>query len=56
VGVADVNLATAAEVGVALERVAVIQPSPAQWAATIAAVVGAFDIVVLAPCHRVSTG
>jgi threonine dehydrogenase-like Zn-dependent dehydrogenase len=54
VGVADVNLATAAEVGVALERVAVMQPPPAQWAATIAAVIGAFDIVVLAPAHRVS--
>ena len=56
VGVADINLATAAEVGVALERVAVIQPPTAQWSATIAAVVGAFDIVVLAPCHRVSAG
>ena len=56
VGVADANLATAAELGVALERVAVMHPLPAQWSATVAAVVGAFDIVVLAPCHRVSAG
>ena len=56
VGVADANLATAAELGVALERVAVMHPAPAQWSATIAAVVGAFDIVVFAPCHRVSAG
>ena len=56
VGVADANLATAAELGVALERVAVMYPSPAQWSATVAAVIGAFDIVVLAPCHRVSAG
>jgi hypothetical protein len=56
VGVADANLATAAELGVALERVAVMHPLPAQWSATVAAVIGAFDIVVLAPCHRVSAG
>jgi hypothetical protein len=56
VGVADANLATAAELGVALERVAVILPPPAQWSATVAAVVGSFDIVVLAPSHRVSAG
>jgi hypothetical protein len=56
VGVADANLATAAELGVALERVAVMHPPPAQWSATVAAVVGAFDIVVLAPSHRISAG
>ena len=56
VGVADANLATAAELGVALERVAVMHPLPAQWSATVAAVIGAFDIVVLAPSHRVSAG
>ena len=54
VGVADANLATAAELGVALERVAVMHPLPAQWSATVAAVIGAFDIVILAPSHRVS--
>jgi hypothetical protein len=56
VGVVDANLATAAELGVALERVAVMHPLPAQWSATVAAVIGAFDIVVLAPSHRVSAG
>ncbi|MEO5838511.1 MAG: hypothetical protein ABIQ73_19025 [Acidimicrobiales bacterium] len=56
VGVADANLTTASELGVALERVAVMHPLPAQWSATVAAVIGAFDIVVLAPCHRVSAG
>ena len=56
VGVADANLATAGELGVALERVAVMHPPPAQWSATVAVVVGSFDIVVLAPSHRVSAG
>jgi len=56
VGVADANLTTAGELGIALERVAVVDPPPAQWSATVAAVVGAFDIVMLAPCHRVSPG
>jgi hypothetical protein len=56
VGMADANLATAGELGVALERVAVIHPPLEQWSATVAAVVGAFDIVLLAPVHRVSLG
>jgi hypothetical protein len=56
VGLTDANLATAGELGVALERVAVILPPPEQWAATVAAVVGAFDFVLLAPNHRVGLG
>jgi hypothetical protein len=56
VGVTDANLTTAGELGVALERVAVVLPPPAQWSATVAAVVGAFDIVMLAPSHRVPLG
>jgi hypothetical protein len=56
VGMADANLTTAGELGVALERVAVIFPPPEQWSAAVAAVVGAFDFVMLAPNHRVSLG
>jgi hypothetical protein len=56
VGMPDANLATAGELGVALERVAVMLPPIDQWSATVAAVVGAFDFVMLAPSHRVPLG
>ena len=54
VGVDDAGLMAAAELGVALERIAVVRPTPAQWAAATAAMVGGFDIVMLAPTHRVT--
>jgi hypothetical protein len=42
------------ELGVALERVVVVQPPPEQWAAAVAAVIGAFDIVLAGPPRRLS--
>lgn len=48
VGGSSVGWMAATEVGVALERVAVLLPGPAEWASTVAALIGAFDVVVLA--------
>lgn len=57
VGMPNVGLAAAAELGVALERVAVIDaPEPGQWATVVAALLGAFDMVLVAPGHRVGAG
>jgi hypothetical protein len=57
VGVPGVGLQAAAELGVALERAAVIaSPEPAAWANVVAALVGAFDVVVVGPGHRVPAG
>jgi hypothetical protein len=50
VGLPELGLAAAAEIGVALERVAVIgAPPPESWATVVASLVGAFDIVLLGP-------
>ena len=38
----------------ALERVAVLHVTQVQWAAAAAAMVGGFDIVLVAPTHRVA--
>lgn len=55
--VADLGLAAGAELGVALERVAVVEvPDPSSWSAAVAAVIGAVDLVVVAPRHRVRPG
>lgn len=57
VGLDDLGLAAAAELGVDLERlVLVVEPPPATWGAVVAALVGAFDVVVVAPRHRVRAG
>lgn len=57
VGLPGAGLAAAAELGVALERVAVIDaPEPDQWASVVAALLGAFDLVLVSPGHRVSAG
>jgi len=57
VGLPTLGLAAAAELGVALERLVVVRdPSPASWASVVAALVGSFDGVVLAPTHRVRAG
>jgi hypothetical protein len=54
VGLADLGLPAAAELGVALDRLAVVRrPPPASWGTVVAALVGAFDVVLLAPAHRV---
>jgi hypothetical protein len=48
VGLPAVGLAAAAELGLALERLAVIAaPPPEQWATVVAALVGAFDLVLV---------
>ncbi len=57
VGCDDLGLAAAAEAGVALERLALVaEPAPDQWAGVVAAFVGAVDVVVMGPTHRVRVG
>jgi hypothetical protein len=57
VGVPELGLAAASELGLCLERVVLVgEPSPASWGSVVAALVGAFDVVVLAPTHRVRRG
>jgi hypothetical protein len=54
VGLAGTGLAAAAELGVALERVAVVAPpAPAEWPGVVAALIGAFDLILMGPRHRV---
>jgi hypothetical protein len=54
VGLPDLGLPAAAELGIALERLVVVRrPPPASWGTVVAALVGAFDVVLLAPTHRV---
>ncbi len=54
VGLPTLGLAAAAELGLALERLVVVRdPSPASWGPVVAALVGSFDAVLLAPTHRV---
>jgi hypothetical protein len=57
VGCPDLGLVAAAEAGVALERLALVAaPGPDEWAAVVAAFVGAVDVVVVGPTHRVRAG
>ena len=54
VGCPGLGLAAAAEAGVALERLALVaEPEPGDWAGVVAALVGAVDVVVVGPTHRV---
>jgi hypothetical protein len=54
-GLPGAGLAAAAELGVALERLAVIDvPDPARWPNVVAALLGAFDVVLVAPGHRLA--
>lgn len=54
VGVPTLGLAAAAELGLALERLVLVrEPSPASWGPVVAALVGSFDVVVLAAPARV---
>ncbi len=53
VGDGDLGLAAAAEVGVALKRLIVVNaPDPKQWAPVVAAFVGSVDLVLVSPRHR----
>jgi hypothetical protein len=57
VGCPDVGLAAAAEMGLALDRLALVaEPPPGEWATVVAALVGAVDVVVVSPSHRVRAG
>lgn len=53
VGDPELGLASAEEAGVALQRVLIVDPEPSAWSAAVAALVGAVDIVLVAPRHRV---
>ncbi len=54
VGVPDLHLVAAAELGVRLDRVLVVEtPGTAQWATVIAALLEAVDIVAVAPTAKV---
>jgi hypothetical protein len=54
VGADDLGLASAVELGVAAERLAVVAAPPvADWGTVVAALVGAVDIVLVAPRERV---
>ena len=57
VGLPGVGLVAAAELGLAIERLAVVTaPPPEQWATVVAALVGAFDLVLVPVAPRGRTG
>ncbi|MGY6499441.1 MAG: hypothetical protein ACXIVQ_00880 [Acidimicrobiales bacterium] len=52
VGLPTVCLVAASELGVALDRVALVpDPAPGTWATVVAALVDAVDLVVIGPCR-----
>ncbi len=54
VGVAELGLLAALELGVALERVLLVaDPAPASWPSAVAALLDAFDLVLVRPPSRV---
>lgn len=54
VGVPSLGLLAAAELGVCLERMVLIaSPEPARWGTVVAALLDAFEVVVVGPEHRV---
>jgi hypothetical protein len=57
VGFPDLGLAAAAELGLALDRLAVVgPPDPANWSTVVAALVEAFDVVLVRPPRHVRAG
>jgi hypothetical protein len=52
VGGTDIGLVAAGEHGVALERLLVVDPEPSVWSPTVAALIGAVDMIVISPKHR----
>jgi hypothetical protein len=52
VGGTDIGLAAAGEHGVVLERLLVIDPEPSAWPSAVAALIGAVDMIVISPRHR----
>lgn len=55
VGVGGLGWSAAAEAGVDLERLVVLHTAPSSWAAVVAALVDAFDVVLCGPDHVPST-
>ena len=54
VGRADLGLAAAVELGIAADRLALVaEPPDDQWATVVAALIGAVDVIVVGPAHRV---
>ena len=53
VGCPDLGLAAAAEAGVVLERLALVSATPESWPTVVAALIGAVDVVMVSPTHRV---
>ncbi len=57
VGVPTLGLAAAAELGLDLERLVLVDPPPAtQWATVVAALVDSFELVLTRPVTRVRPG
>ncbi|MFN8016768.1 MAG: cytochrome c [Acidimicrobiales bacterium] len=55
VGLADLGLLAAAELGVCLERALLVaEPEPARWAPTVAALLDAVDLVLVRPPGRLA--
>ncbi|MDA3040331.1 MAG: hypothetical protein O3C27_12555 [Actinomycetota bacterium] len=55
IGVPDLGLAAAAEFGVRLDRVVLVQTPPAgQWSTVVSSALDAFDVVAVAPTAQVS--
>jgi hypothetical protein len=54
VGVSSLGLLAAAELGVCLERLVLIgSPEPSAWGTVVAALLDAFDVVMVCPEHRI---
>src|SRR5690606_36274173 len=57
VGLPDLGLVAADGLGIDLHRFAMVEPPPpGRWAEVVGALVGAVDLVLLAPAHRVRPG
>jgi hypothetical protein len=61
VGLPDLGLAAAAEVGVDLSRLALVDApvgdgAAGRWAEVVGALIGAFDLILLGPTHTVRLG
>lgn len=55
VGLAQLGLLAAAELGLALERTLLVaEPEAQEWAATVAALLDAVDVVLVRPTHRLT--
>ncbi len=56
VGNVDLGLQAVAELGVSLERLLVIRSESSGWGSTVAALIGAVDVVVTTADHRIPAG